>query len=70
MPPLLVDPYEEESIYQGLRTLVLNPGRLRSLAAQGLRRVREYSWEAIAGRVRDIYDEVLALPRRSGPRFE
>ncbi len=67
---LLVDPYEEESIYQGLRTLVLNPGRLRSLAAQGLRRVREYSWEAIAGRVRDIYDEVLALPRRSGPRFE
>ena len=62
---ILVDPYEEESIFQGLRTLALDSVRRSSLAARGLRRAREFSWEAVAGKVREIYEEMLALPRRS-----
>ena len=61
---ILVDPYEEESILKGLRTLLLDSVQRGSLAARGLRRSREFTWENIAEKVRGIYEEMLILPRR------
>ena len=57
---LLVDPYDPESIADGILA-VLRSTHLRSdLSRRGLERVKAFSWERSAQRVREIYGEVLS----------
>jgi glycosyltransferase involved in cell wall biosynthesis len=55
----LIDPYDPDSIADGMRR-VLTDGDLReSLRARGFTQVRRYSWDVSVRRLRDIYGEVL-----------
>ena len=57
---LLVDPYEAGAIAHAMRRVLTDPALAASLREKGFARVREFSWERSIGRVREIYDEVLA----------
>jgi glycosyltransferase involved in cell wall biosynthesis len=57
---LLIDPYEPGDIARAMRSVLTDPGLRASLAERGLARAREFSWERSIGRVREIYEEVLA----------
>ncbi len=39
------------ALANAIRPLLLDPGRRATLAARGLERIREYSWERIADRI-------------------
>ncbi len=56
---LLVDPYDAESIAEGMRQ-VLTDGELRAtLRARGFVRAQQYSWQQSVEQVYQIYNEVL-----------
>jgi glycosyltransferase involved in cell wall biosynthesis len=57
---LLIDPLQPEAIAAAMRRVLCEPALRDDLRARGLRRAREFSWERSIGRVRQIYDEVLA----------
>jgi glycosyltransferase involved in cell wall biosynthesis len=55
---ILINPYDPESIADGVRR-VLTDDRLRAdLKARGLARARQFSWEDSVRRIRQIYREV------------
>ena len=57
---LLIDPYDLEALADAMRR-VLSDEKLRNgLRERGFVRARYFSWERSIGRVRDIYQEVLA----------
>ena len=57
---VLVNPYDADSIADGLRR-VLDDAALRSdLIARGTRRVRSFSWGESVKRVHAIYAEIAA----------
>jgi glycosyltransferase involved in cell wall biosynthesis len=57
---LLVDPYDPQSIADGIRRILTEPDLRQTLRARGFQRAGEFSWEQSVRRVRDIYREVAA----------
>ena len=55
---VLVDPYDPQSIADGIRRVLTEPELREELRARGLRRANEFSWEQSIRRVRQIYGEV------------
>lgn len=54
---LLVDPYDPNAIADGMYEVLTNQAVRQRLKEMGLARARQFSWEASARRVRDIYRE-------------
>ena len=57
---VLVDPYDPESIADGIRRVLENGDLRAELRARGFARARRFSWEQSVRRVREIYTEVAA----------
>jgi glycosyltransferase involved in cell wall biosynthesis len=55
---ILVDPYDPQSIADGLRLLLTDPVMRQTLRERGLQRAAEFSWERSVRRVREIYGDV------------
>ena len=51
---LIVDPMRSESIADGLDRLATDPALCSTLRERGLLRAREFSWQQVANRVRDV----------------
>lgn len=57
---VLVDPYDAESIAEGIRRVLSDPDFRAGLIERGLGRVRDFSWEASIRRVHEVYLNVVA----------
>jgi glycosyltransferase involved in cell wall biosynthesis len=57
---LLIDPYKSDEIANAMERLLTDDRLRNDLRDRGLSRVRDFSWDQTAERVRAIYDEVLA----------
>ena len=57
---VLVDPYSAASIADGIQQVLSDADLRRSLAARGLARAREFSWDASIRRVHEVYMDVAA----------
>jgi glycosyltransferase involved in cell wall biosynthesis len=55
---VLVDPYEVDSIRDGIERVLTDPKLCEELRAKGIARAREFSWEGSVARTREIYEEV------------
>jgi len=55
---VLVDPYDVESIEDGMRRILDDPKLAADLRAKGLRRAREFSWERSVEKIQKVYREV------------
>ncbi len=55
---VLVDPYEVESIVDGMQRVLTDPALAADLRAKGLARSREFSWSQSVARTREVYQEV------------
>ncbi len=56
---VLVDPYDAESIADGIRRVVHDEDLRADLIARGLARVNDFSWRDAASKTHQIYTEVL-----------
>ncbi len=65
---VLVDPYDPQSIADGIQAVLTNEELRRELRRKGLARAHEFSWEQSVRRVREIYDEVGGVPAHVGGR--
>jgi glycosyltransferase involved in cell wall biosynthesis len=54
----LVDPYDVDSIADGLRRVVGNPALAEELRRKGLARAREFSWQRSVEKTRQLYEEI------------
>ena len=61
----LVDPYDPESIADGIYRVLTDVDLRRGLRQKGLARARQVSWDASVRRVREIYGEVANTPFRA-----
>ena len=61
----LVDPYDPESIADGIYRVLTNADLSRDLRARGLARARQFSWETSVRRIHEIYGEVANMPLRT-----
>ncbi len=57
---VLVDPYSAASIADGIQQVLGDADLRRSLAARGLARAREFSWDTSIRRVHEVYMDVAA----------
>lgn len=57
---LLVDPYDIDSIKEGLRKIVFQPDLGPVLRARGLKRAQHYSWKKTAQAVLKVYDSLAS----------
>ena len=57
---LLVDPYDVESIADGMQRVLGSPALSAELRGRGIARAREFSWERSVVRTRALYAEVCA----------
>jgi glycosyltransferase involved in cell wall biosynthesis len=55
---VLVDPYEVESIADGVQRVLTDPALGAELRKKGIARAREFSWEQSVARTRELYREV------------
>src|SRR5688572_21730711 len=55
---VLVDPYDIDSIVDGLRRILGNPALADDLRRRGLERSREFSWERSVEKTRQVYQKV------------
>ena len=55
---VLVDPYDVESIADGIARVLSDPALREELRVKGIARAREFSWERSVSRTREIYQEV------------
>jgi glycosyltransferase involved in cell wall biosynthesis len=46
-------------VYRQIKRLILDPGLRRRLAEAGCEKIREFTWEALARRLEDIFSSVL-----------
>jgi len=60
---ILVDPYDPDSIAEGMRQALSDSDLRAELIARGLAKVREYSWELSVARIREVYEEVMQEPQ-------
>lgn len=56
---LLVEPGDEMAIAQGIMSLLRDPHKRASMAAQGERTAQRYDWSAVAPRILDYYGELV-----------
>ena len=63
---VLVDPYSAASIAEGIQRVLGDADLRRTLAARGLARAMEFSWEASVRRIHEVYMDV-ASQRSSAP---
>ena len=59
---VFVDPYDADSIADGVRRVLGDPELRTLLRCRGLVRTRRYSWEEAARRTREVYSEVMEEP--------
>jgi glycosyltransferase involved in cell wall biosynthesis len=57
---VLVDPYDIDSIGDGMRRILDDPRLAEELRAKGLKRAREFSWERSVEKTQRVYREVAA----------
>lgn len=57
---VLIDPYNPESLADGMRRVIENEDLRASLCTRGFVRAQEFSWEQSVKRTRQIYEEVAA----------
>jgi glycosyltransferase involved in cell wall biosynthesis len=57
---VLVDPYNVESIIEGMSRVMSDPAFAADLRARGMARAREFSWERSVQRIAELYKEVAA----------
>ncbi len=55
---VLVDPYDVESIADGIARVLSNPALREELRVKGIARALDFSWERSVARTREIYQEV------------
>ncbi len=65
---LLVVPRRPRALAAALRRLLDEPSLCASLAEEGLRSVRKYDWDRVAGAIESVYEEVAARRRQPLPR--
>jgi glycosyltransferase involved in cell wall biosynthesis len=61
---MLVDPYDVDSIADGMRRVLTDPALAAEMRRKGLLRAREFSWERSVVRTRAVYGEVAGRDRR------
>jgi glycosyltransferase involved in cell wall biosynthesis len=57
---VLVDPYDVESIEDGMRRVIDDPALAQLLRERGLKRAREFSWAHSVEKTQRVYREVAA----------
>ena len=57
---VLVDPYNVESIVEGIARVLGDPALAAQLRRKGIARAREFSWARSVARTREVYQEVCA----------
>jgi glycosyltransferase involved in cell wall biosynthesis len=55
---VLVNPYEADSIRDGIERVLTDPALCEDLRLRGIARSREFSWESSVARTREIYEDV------------
>jgi glycosyltransferase involved in cell wall biosynthesis len=60
---VLVDPYDVESIVDGVRRVLTDPSLAAELRRKGPLRAREFSWARSVARTKELYEAVAARPR-------
>jgi glycosyltransferase involved in cell wall biosynthesis len=55
---VLVDPYDVDSIIEGMRRVLTDPALAAELRRKGLARARDFSWERSVRRTWQLYQEV------------
>jgi glycosyltransferase involved in cell wall biosynthesis len=61
---MLVDPHDVESIVDGMRRVLTDPGRAAELRRRGFVRARDFSWERSVSQIWRVYQEVAGtVPR-------
>ena len=55
---MLIDPYDVESIADGISRVLSDPALASELRGRGILRAREFSWERSVARTRALYQEV------------
>jgi len=55
---VLVDPYDVDSIREGIERVLTDPALRAELRAKGIARSLEFSWERSVARTREIYEDV------------
>jgi glycosyltransferase involved in cell wall biosynthesis len=55
---ILIDPYDVESIVDGMRRVLTNPTLAADMRVKGLIRAREFSWERSVMKTRSVYEAV------------
>ena len=55
---VLVDPYDVDSIADGIARVLTDPALREKLRVKGIARSREFSWERSVSRTREIYQDV------------
>ena len=56
---VLVDPYDVESIVDGMRRILSDPALAAELRRKGVERAREFSWERSVAKTRQVYQQVV-----------
>jgi glycosyltransferase involved in cell wall biosynthesis len=57
---ILVDPYDVDSIVDGLRQVLTDPARADDMRRKGLERAREFSWERSVAKTLEVYRAIGA----------
>jgi glycosyltransferase involved in cell wall biosynthesis len=60
---LLVDPFTEDSIVNAMHQLVTGQINRAVLRERGMAQSREFSWRSTAERVREVYRQIVEIPR-------
>jgi glycosyltransferase involved in cell wall biosynthesis len=55
---VLVDPYDVDSIAEGLRRVLVDPALAADMRRKGLERAREFSWARSVEKTRQVYQQV------------
>ena len=60
---VLVDPYDVESIVDGMRRVLTDPELAAEMRRRGIVRAREFSWERSVARTHEVYQQVGCASR-------
>ena len=55
---ILVDPYDVDSIVDGMRRVLSDPALAAELRRKGIERAREFSWERSVAKTRQVYQQI------------
>lgn len=60
---ILINPKETEELYQAMFAMVTDEKKCNELRKRGLERSRQFSWEASAAKLREVYQEMAGEKR-------